>query len=334
MANDQNTTEELSLASSSRRRWFRFSLRSLLLMMLLVCAYAAWDGQRYRHNRQVHLMIDEVKKEGHRVYSAEFVFGQPQWFSPSETYYWDLLKRRLFAVDDVSEFYVHEQIGRDPQLIANVARRAVGLEFREIENLDRPFLASCMGPRLQFLVLDACTVPADLLVEIPNWTHLENLRAEGTLLQAPSLEAVAAHRNWVGLQIRATATDLANMPPLQSREKLREFNVELESYPRGDGEEEPQTPYLASEHLRFLQDCRSLQHLTICCSITDATAAWIAERFPELRSLRLEAFKMSDDAIRSLLRLPKLEALQLGTGCKLSTESQAAVAALSTSRTK
>jgi len=44
-----------------RRRWYQFSLRTLLVWMLLVSVLCAWFGLRVKRVRECHAILEEMK---------------------------------------------------------------------------------------------------------------------------------------------------------------------------------------------------------------------------------------------------------------------------------
>ena len=308
------------MATQTRRRsWWRFSLRSLLVVMTLACLYAGWERYRYRHNREVGQLIRDVEAEGHMVYTAEFAFGHPLWYVT----FWSRLLEYV-AVTDVSEFYVHEQIGSKPDLVASVARRAVALEFRQVTDLDRAFLSRCFGSRLRFLDLKECRTTDDLLLDLPTCSNLESVDVTGSALSPQCLAAISAHPQLESIAFPAATQDLLNLPALRSNKVLRGFALERSYVQVGEEAEPLPPPALEPQHLQFLAACQELEYLDIGGPVTDATVRLIASHFQRLQVLHLQLSVLDDASIQSLLKLPELRTLNLHE-CELSAASRAAI---------
>ena len=68
--------DDVTTTTKPKRRWLRFSLRTLLIFMLVVCVAVGWKFERVRKQRVAVAWVQEM---GGTVYYEPHGPGWPRW---------------------------------------------------------------------------------------------------------------------------------------------------------------------------------------------------------------------------------------------------------------
>lgn len=308
----------------ARRKWFRFSLRSLLVAAALICLLAAWQGNRYRNQRNLQKLITAAELNGYSVRTADFVFGRPL---PTDEFWQRLLSP--LAEQDVSRVDLVGAIGKDPEETYAVASRARRLDILLMQDyLDRAKISRCLGNNTTYLLIGGTNLTADALEDLPRFSQLQWIHISDDVVQLPSLLAVGEHRSLISISLRAKAEDLQRLRELRCRLLLREIFIRAVPnefrWDRDLLQDFVDSPLSGIEDLRFLEGCENLQTLVVENPVKDEVVTWIAVQFPNLQYLALSNSQLSDEAVELLLRLPNLKRVTL-FDCQLTAAASYAI---------
>lgn len=127
------------MSEKSQRRWFRFGLRSLLVVVTALCVYLAWETSAVRHRQAV---LKEMKKTGSfqittaRSWAERYPGGNPVQ-SPARI----SLVRRMLGDEAIQEVYYNWY---QPPSDAELARVAAAFPEAELrETLPEPCHPGC-----------------------------------------------------------------------------------------------------------------------------------------------------------------------------------------------
>lgn len=289
------------------RRWFQFSIRALLTLVLLASVPLAWLGMRLdgaRRQRAAMAAIEGVSGRAIRDYEAVPAFdarGLPvKIVKPSD---WRYLRKWLG--DDLF----------DP---------VVALDLSRAHDLDRclPKLEQQLKNLPHLTTIDAHDrlmgdVGLEVLLRLP---HLESLNVSGTQvtgkglirlgeisrlreLELPDVREDVDPR-WLTSLGRLTELRRLRLPwwlpsrklaaPLAKLRKLRELSI----------------GYLNEDTLQVFRGLPDLESLALRIDVLDAGAETLCS-LPRLRSLMLVCSTLRPNALQALGRLARLETLEL-----------------------
>ena len=112
-----------------RRRWFRFSLRSLLLLVVLVAIPLGWKVNRVRNQRMVVAEIEKLHGQMYYDYQRNFIGGSTSAAPPGPNWLRDILGVDYFA--DV----VHVNVS-GPQVTDKTLARLLSLPHLQLLGVD------------------------------------------------------------------------------------------------------------------------------------------------------------------------------------------------------
>ena len=257
-----------------KRRWYQFSLRTLLLLVAIVAVGCGWLGRKIEQKRQERAAVQVIRALGAEVYYDYQVVGRGQPPREPDGPRWlrDLLGDDFLAHVDAVEL---------PQ-------QGAGAVLANLKSLTRLRVLNASGDELT----DASLVPLNELTELQElglWgadnvtdRGIANLRG---LHQLRKLHLCRAHLTDAGLE---------NLDGLNQLEELDLTYTKI----AGDG-------------LRHLKGLTLLKVLNLSQTDVGDAAVVQIKSLPRLVRLDLGATKITDIASRDLSRLTQLEYLNL-----------------------
>lgn len=237
-----------------KRRWLRFSLRSLLLAMLGLCVLLGWKVEKTKRQREAVAWVR--KMEGEVQYSAAYALSNSRFRMPQHPPTW--LEKR-FGVDFFDTIALVEFVESDewsgPNRLTNISKLAALTDLRELtlvgtkvvdlspvsrmtdmkvlnlkatdgwgwdRNKETHSALADVSPlrkmtQLEYLYLRDTSV-ADL-TPLRNMTHLRGLDLGGTLVTDLGPLEGMTELEWLDI----SATQVSDLSPLARMTNLREL---------------------------------------------------------------------------------------------------------------
>lgn len=277
-----------------KRPRFRFGLRSLLMLVLIVAGYCGWVGNRNLRIKEQRNSIHVIKLNGAAV---GFRSGATAAFWPQTS--WRQLVWPMKPIDRVTNvsfkgvsdsFYVSIPGSND------YATFETDWSLASMLALQDPLQSF---PELRYLEFSNIPLPRHGLACLENLSQLEILRLDNTQITNADLVHLKDLTNLRWFSLQGTRVDdecLVHLKHLRKLEVLLLGNTRI-----GD------------EGLNQLAEIPSLKELWIeDTQVTDAGMLHIAN-LPNLTHLRLMHSNLSDRGLRNLESLPYLKSLALSS---------------------
>ncbi|MBA2117515.1 hypothetical protein [Bremerella alba] len=299
-----NPTNE-SPTKPHRGRWLRFSLRSFMVLIVLLSVPLAWLGQKHARMRIEDEVVDMIlAAEGTVIYPHQKEASQDGGFykssknpAPGPKWIRNILGENLFA----SVQYVwltNDQV--DDELIANLSR----LQNLEVVLLnsssvtDKSIDSLLMVSQLKELTLDADQVSPQAFNRLRTHPIIESLELFGSLASPGQLKQFEPWPQLKHLTLHANMARDEDLLPLLSSTKLQTLTLNF-------------MPQITLKAPKLLARLDSLEELSaIGCSVDDRSVAAIAQ-MSSLVKLDLFRSDITDNGLPDLKRLTKLEVLSL-----------------------
>lgn len=337
-------TEPTRTLPTRHRRWFQFSLRSLLLMMLVFSCGLGWLMTKRRQAQQAWKRIEEANQRGVKLFTADdlkkrgYIPPQGTWLeewlgisSPAHLKYAEVMldgdpKEIIPLLDNFPE--ITDVRIRAINLADNHLATLAGMtRLRDLHIADSPLhgtglihladMNSLVG--LYFVSCENLT--DDAFPSIPNLPYLIKLSIEDCPINGTNLSHLAtACPQLKSLRLQNTQLNEHGMLELGKVDHLESLFI-IQTPITGNG----------MAHLSRLQDLEmlSLAQTTIgdqgllhlsserltslnlsSTLITDSSLSLFA-RLPSLKSLQLYKTKVTDASMPALAQLPQIESIDL-----------------------
>ena len=282
-----------------RRRWLSFSIRTLLVAMLIFASLFAWLGKhviRTRAERPVVAQIQAAGGNAYYDYQLGFEFINPSNAPTGSELVRAVLGDDIYATVNAVLFYnpTTDADITDLHKLANLLDVSIsgpGITDKSIDDLLRI-------NKLRSLNLSDTSITPDGLSRLSASKTLQHLTLYGATVTDAHLQTLPSFSNLQFLQvIRAPVSD-AGIKPLGAIKRLRQLDIFTANAVTDDS-------FPALENLTNLEQLKVLQ-----TSITDASLRSIS-RISSLRSLQLDGHPITDDGLGHLHSLNQLEWLTL-----------------------
>lgn len=269
--------------TKTKRRWFRFSLRTLMIFVTIASAAFGWLGVKVRQALLQKEAAGEVLTLGGEVlYDYQFTNGD-----------WDA-KVTLPG----------------PAWLQNIAdghflKNAVGINFwgfspddqrRKVAAQEVPSILPRF-PKVQWLDLNGLPISDEGLMHLEGMTQLKNIHLINARVSDAGLVHLSRLTNLQGLSLTGARVTDAGLEHLQAMTQLRTLSLT--------------NCGVTDRGLTKLQHCTELESLDLLRSnITDGGLAYL-RRFKQLQWLRLSDTQVSDVGLAQLEVLTSLQWLHL-----------------------
>ncbi len=216
------------------RRWFRYSLRTLFIVMTVVCLVSGfWLNKTFRKRdavRRFHQLTAErtgglvtmlYRHEGN-IHSVAIV---PEWLHPVR----DMIGAEAFGSPIGVQLQNTETTDADLRYLRDVPTvREVWANQTKVSDEGLRHLRAC--PNLQFLNLDNTTITDMGLAEISRLTELNSLSLSGTKITDDGLVHLAKLPKLKDMWLRNTAITDAGYRKLQAALPECEIQADVAAY--------------------------------------------------------------------------------------------------------
>ncbi len=280
----------------ARRRWFQFSLRSLLVVMLVLpMVLGVYARYRARSQRQWRL-VNELEEAGGLFDLVVLDQMEPkqeqgpflQWQTRLGI---DLPQgRKSFTIFKSPEAGAPlANLGELPQL------ESICLADGRIQDKDLTTLAKL--PRLRFLRVDSDHITDEGVAALGRCTSLKDIAIEGNQLTGKSLAVVADLPNLKLLHWYSELTTDGDLECLRNMLNLEELHL------RGN--------MIHDAGLEAVCTCTNLERLTFMYGEFSGPAMRSLEQLQKLKYLKLFEVPFPRESVASLAKLPELESVYL-----------------------
>ncbi|MGV3609002.1 MAG: leucine-rich repeat domain-containing protein [Planctomycetaceae bacterium] len=280
----------------SQRRWFQFSLRSLLVVMLLLPmvlgVYARYRAESQRQWR----LVNELKAAG-GLFDLVIADQMEPEIEQGAFLQW----QKWLGIDlptGLKSFTIFKSVepgtpianlGEFPQL------ESVALCDGTVKDEDLAILAKL--PRLRFLRVDSDHITDQGIAALEGCTNLHDVVIEGNQLTGKGLAVVVKLPNLKGLHWDSELTTDGDLECLRDNLKLEELHL------RGNT--------LHDAGLEAVSTCTNLERLTFMYGEFSGPAIRSLEQLQKLKYLKLFEVSFPRESVASLAKLPKLESVYL-----------------------
>ncbi len=271
---------------SSRRRWYQFSLRTLLLVVTLAGCGFGWFGAKLRRARLQHLAVERLQSCGATViYDYEPRDADIAWYRSS----------RPTAVEPPGPAWLRAILGMD--FFANVVEVDLHDGFQPQQDASDAELWQQLRGLKRLSLEGFSDLDEQVLGRLPELPQVEELYVRESTNQ--------------GLRYI-----IKRFPRLKSLTVMHAFPSEatVEDLDGLVGLEELSMCYLTDSNLRLIARLPNLRSLDLCfcdSAITDAGMARLLS-CGKLKTLLLDYTKVTDAALLTLAKRPDLESLSIG----------------------
>ena len=228
-------------AEGRKRRWFQFSLRTLLILVTIGCVGGGWWLNRaFRQRAAVRRFYElTADRQSHRhdapVTMCYRYQGKDQYYKPiiPKWLHWlrDMIGEECFG--EVTGVQLLDTTATDEDLkhlavLPGVER--IWLARTKITDEGMPLLKVC--PKLTFIGLDQTPVTDDGISHLTAFRDLESLSLNGTKITDAGLEHLARLPRLKELWLRNTAITDAGYQELQAALPDCQIQADVPSYQR------------------------------------------------------------------------------------------------------
>ena len=283
----------------SRRRWFSFSLRSLLVLTLIVAALFAWFGKYIIRSRIERSVVAKIQAAGGRVYyDYQLGFGG---FDKSPTPTGSRLTRYLLG-NDIYATVIHVSFNRpttDEQVQAlGKLENLTDLAIFGPEVTDKSVDDLLSLSKLRSLSMSSTLITPAGLARFSNLKRLQSLTLYGDTITDEHLHELLSFPSLQYLQIIRSPISDAGVKQLRSIKGLRSLDMFA-------------TMAVTDEGIKPLATLADLEQLRLFhVAITDDSLTAIS-KMEKLVDLCLRHLPITDEGFGHLKSLHNLETLQL-----------------------
>jgi len=276
----------------AKRRWFQFSLRSLLVVMLVLpMVLGVYARYRARSQRQWRL-VNELKAAGGIF---DLVIADQREPEVEQVPFLQWQKRLgIDLPQGLKSFTIFKSVEPGATL-ANLA------EFPQLESLalcdgtvkDEDLAILAKLPRLRFLRVDSDHITDQGIAALEGCTNLHNVVIEGNQLTGKGLAVVAKLPNLKVLHWDSELTTDGDLECLRNKLNLEELSL------RGN--------MVHDAGLEAVCTCTNLERLTFMYGEFSGPAMHSLERLQKLKYLKLFEVPFPRESVALLAKLPQLE---------------------------
>ncbi|HEY1602357.1 MAG TPA: hypothetical protein VGG64_22335 [Pirellulales bacterium] len=203
----------MSDGSTTRRRWFSYSLRSVFFLLTLVAIGLGWVASERKRSERELLIAEDLKTRGARIdiagrFDGSDPFSQPAWWQRSLSRVCGQKVRQVIV--DGPSFS-----GEIPEVAALTKLSGIGLHWTQIRDL---------SPLAKLTSLENITVDGGPVSNISPLAELTNL--VGLDLNVSGVKDVSALAKLGNLTVlRLQTSGVTDLSPLVGLKKLRYLNV-------------------------------------------------------------------------------------------------------------
>lgn len=319
-----------------RRRWWQFTLRTLLIAMLLASLPLAWVGNELANKRNEEALSHDIHQAGGRaVFTLQqrLTFPPESWYSNDDPFHsvtaWNqsyrisevhltartatefrILLRRVNRLSYLQSLDVSDSWLKDADLGGISDEPLSDLDLMGTGVTDECIPALVRLPKLKRLALDFTTISDAGLAKLVSSPSLAELDVSGTLVTPEGIAKLCADRP--GLVVRCEGQFVSPLEVTAARFlRLQGWRVEFQRS-IGDGAISVDVPRRAEELSKLEVDCLKCFH-RLHLHITMDSPRGISAILPELKGLeRLDSYQEATGAdLRRISRCKKLTFLNL-----------------------
>ena len=296
MAADTDVTTN----TKPKRRWPQFSLRTLLLLTVLISLFFAWIGNiliRVHHQRDI---VAKIQSLGGKAYYAYQLAGEhiDAKSPPGPKIVRFFIGDDAFAhVEAVFLNYESKTTDKDLVLLTELPKlKDISLDGHDITDKGLEYVAQV--PKLRGLSLTNTNVTADGLARLHSADGLVSLTLHGSTVNDDTIRQLNKLPNLQYLQLVRTTVTSAGVKHLGDLSQLRGLDLLVAASVDNDG----------LRHLANLTNLETLQLLDT--SVSDDGLVHL-RGLTHLRALVLSGTNVSDSGIEHVSALRKLTHLRL-----------------------
>ena len=225
-----------------RRNWWQFSLRTLLVVVALLCVLFAWMGAKFNRVRQQRQAIAELKERGFVVlldYEEHLISpsGLVEPPGPKFLRNWlgdDFFDEVISASSDVSldsDGSARELTDDDLKLLGRFPQLTYLSLAGDIRITDKQLALLAELSQLQYLSLDGCPVTDSGMAHIARLRQLSFLDLSGTSITDAGLAQLGGLANLHELRIARTGVTELGIQRLRALLPKSDIN-QFDSRPR------------------------------------------------------------------------------------------------------
>jgi Leucine rich repeat len=207
------------MEAKRKRRWFQFSLRTLMIFMLACAIGSAWVARKIERKRKELAAVRAIIKMGGGVsYDYEFASGKliPGGDAPGPGWLRQLLGENFFA-EVQSVFFLGRTNINDTGLQNVEALPQVQMLFLGSANVTDVGLAHLNGlNHLQYIELEQTNLTDAGLVNLKGLAELQTLHLDSTQVTDKGLANLKALSNLQAVFLRRTKVTDAGVKDLQT----------------------------------------------------------------------------------------------------------------------
>jgi hypothetical protein len=190
----------VTTTSKPRRRWFQYSLRTLLVLMLAACIGMGWIAMKRQQARRGREAAEAIERLGGKVFWSNAD-------SPEESGAWAWLRKLLG--DDL---FVHP----DDVVIHSRAQVIADAGLEHLKGLTQ----------LETLYIDSDQITDAGLQHLQGLTHLRDLMLVNTQVSDSGLAHLRGLTQLQGLSLDSTQVTDAGLEHLKGLARLRELDLQ------------------------------------------------------------------------------------------------------------
>lgn len=281
-----------------RLRGLRFSLRTLLILMLVLGAFFGWFGKIAIQARRQQKIVGMIGEMGGEV--AYRRPGKPGFFSGPPRGPWPL--RDIFGD---AAFYEVEYLDFRKDVSDTDLARLVDLDHLEFVIANGPGITDvglahlARLPKLTGLNLNRTTITKDGLKQLAAAKQLRELTLGGPTVTNDMLAGLESLQDLTALQLFRTSISSAGLAPVGHLSKLESLDVIDASG-------------ISDDAVAHLLPLRSLKQLRLFQTKVGDDGATVLTALDGIERLSLEGNKITDAGFANLNAFKKLTRLRLG----------------------
>ena len=286
-----------------RRRWYQYSLRSLLMLMLVVGLASGWLGMRMQQARRQDAIVEAIRKAGGNVYfDATVADGCQLVKSPDAEEFRAWSSNRLGVDIFATANYVElsNQLERETllavldelQQVRHLVLYDTQLSNAELEHLAR------LHPNLLTLDLRMTEVTTTGLRHLSSLTQLQCLNLSGLQIDDEDLNHLRGLSQLRELYLTGTAVTGAGLEHLQGLTQLRRLYLDHTQ--------------VTDFGMKYLKQLVELRHLALHGAFVGDDGLNAIRGLTQLEYLDLwDDFHVTDSGLDALSGMTKLQWLYL-----------------------
>ncbi len=285
-----------------KRRWFQYSLRSLLVLTLIVAALSAWLGKHIMRASTQRPIVAKIAASGGTVGYDYQIHPEFNIVDQSQTAPGSKLVRWVFGDDiyaTVNVVFLNDPKTSDADIVnlhklpdlLDVSLNGRGVTDACIDDLLRI-------PKLRAVALMDTGITPEGIRHLSSCDALQSLTVLGSSVTDQHLQHLPAFPNLQHIQIvRSSMTD----DGMNSLGQMDLATLDIFT-----------APAVTDKGFESLANLQNLLQLRVLRTAMTDRAMGTIGRFRKLRYLQLDNHSLTDSGLRNLSSLTELEKLQLG----------------------